>query len=314
MPNPLKILPASVDIGSNSTILLIADFEKDDSGKEILLPKIQKVEICRLGEDIYNAQKISKARLEELSRILSSFRSTAHALGAEIKACAMTEAARKAENGEELMAAVEKALWIKPRIISGEEEAAYTFRAVEEWHGKDIVTVDIGGGSTEVSDGKKAVSVPIGSLFLFKKMGKGSSQGQPSATLCQKAHLSCRRNGDRSRHGIFESARIQLQGNRRAGNESGRFGKSHHQNFQRFQRTPGKYARTGKRAQRRDYLRAFLAQEPALPTARRKFSNQHCGTSLWASISRKTRAKSRNLNAHQQISLFMRSRQPPGFR
>ena len=45
MPNPLKILPASVDIGSNSTILLIADFEKDDSGKEILLPKIQKVEI-----------------------------------------------------------------------------------------------------------------------------------------------------------------------------------------------------------------------------------------------------------------------------
>ncbi len=171
MPNPLKILPASVDIGSNSTILLIADFEKDDSGKEILLPKIQKVEICRLGEDIYNAQKISKARLEELSRILSSFRSTAHALGAEIKACAMTEAARKAENGEELMAAVEKALWIKPRIISGEEEAAYTFRAVEEWHGKDIVTVDIGGGSTEVSDGKKAVSVPIGSLFLFKKMG-----------------------------------------------------------------------------------------------------------------------------------------------
>ena len=72
------------------------------------------MEICRLGEDIYNAQKISKARLEELSRILSSFRSTAHALGAEIKACAMTEAARKAENGEELMAAVEKALWIKP--------------------------------------------------------------------------------------------------------------------------------------------------------------------------------------------------------
>lgn len=171
MPDSHRTLPASIDIGSHSTILLIADFETDENGKRVLRPKIQKVEVCRLGEDIYNTGRISEERQKELSQILSTFRSTAHALGAEIRACAMTEAARKAENAEEIIQTVEKSIWIKPRIISGEEEAAYTFRAVEEWHGEGIVTVDIGGGSTEVSDGKNAVSVPVGALFLFKKMG-----------------------------------------------------------------------------------------------------------------------------------------------
>ena len=82
MANALKTLPASVDIGSHSTILLIADFEKDENGKEILQPKIQKVEICRLGEDVFNFGRITEERLDALSKILNEFRSTAHALGA----------------------------------------------------------------------------------------------------------------------------------------------------------------------------------------------------------------------------------------
>ncbi len=171
MPEPLKTYPASVDIGSHSTILLIADFEADASGKTALRPKIQKVEVCRLGEDVYNSGEISEERIDELSRILARFRSTANALGAEIKVCAMTEAARKAKNSERLLTAVEKALWVKPQIVSGEEEAAYTFRAVEEWHGEGIVTVDIGGGSTEISDGESGISIPVGALYLYKKMG-----------------------------------------------------------------------------------------------------------------------------------------------
>lgn len=171
MPERVKTFPASVDIGSHSTILLIADFETGSNGKTTLQPKIQKVEVCRLGEDVYSSGEISEERLGELSKILSGFRSTANALGAEIKACAMTEAARKAKNSGQVLAAVEKALWVKPQIISGEEEAAYTFRAVEEWHGEGIVTVDIGGGSTEISDGESGISIPVGALYLYKKMG-----------------------------------------------------------------------------------------------------------------------------------------------
>lgn len=170
MPDP-KQLSASIDIGSHSTILLIAEFETDANGKMVLKPKIQKVEVCRLGEDIYDMGEISDARIEELSKILSNFRMTVHALGAEIKACAMTEAMRKAKNPEKVIEAVKKALWVEPKIITGEEEAKLTYRAVEEWHGEGIVTLDIGGGSTEVSDGEDGISIPVGALYLFKKMG-----------------------------------------------------------------------------------------------------------------------------------------------
>lgn len=164
-------LRAAIDIGSHSTLLLIAAFEKDETGKEKLVPKIQKVEICRLGEDIYETGKISKERQDELANILAKFRSTTHALGATINEAVTTEAMRKAENSEEVLDTIEKALWKRPRIISGEEEAAYTYRAVTEWHGEEIVTIDIGGGSTELSYQKKSISIPIGALLLFKKMG-----------------------------------------------------------------------------------------------------------------------------------------------
>jgi exopolyphosphatase/guanosine-5'-triphosphate,3'-diphosphate pyrophosphatase len=147
---------ASIDIGSHSTILLVA--KKESEGVKAL---VQKVEVCRLGED----------SLEKLCGILANFRGLAHSLGAEIKAVAMTEAARKMENQEELLQAVEKALWVKPRIISGEEEAKLSYKAVSCVYGQGILTVDVGGGSTELANGKNFLSVPIGALALFRQMG-----------------------------------------------------------------------------------------------------------------------------------------------
>lgn len=129
MPNKLL---ASIDIGSHSCILLIAAFEKQENGQEKLVPKLQKVEVCRLGEDVYEFGAISEERLNDLIIILERFRSTVHALGVDLKAVAMTEAMRKASNSDEVILAVEKALWFKPQIISGEEEAALTYKAISE--------------------------------------------------------------------------------------------------------------------------------------------------------------------------------------
>lgn len=139
--------------------------------RQVLVPKLQKVEVCRLGEDIYEHGRITEARIEELSRIMTKFRMDLHALGADLKAVAMTEAMRKAENPDEVIAAVEKAIWVKPRVITGEEEGKLTFRSVKEWHGADIVTIDIGGGSTELSNGETTFSIPVGALKMFKEMG-----------------------------------------------------------------------------------------------------------------------------------------------
>ena len=170
-------LIATVDIGSHSCILLIAAFEDAPAAEEgaaprkVLVPKLQKVEVCRLGEDIYECGKITEKRIKELEAIMTKFRMDLHALGANLKAAVMTEAMRNAENPDEVIAAVEKTLWMKPRIISGEEEGKLTYRSVKEWHGEGIVTIDIGGGSTELSNGDTTFSIPVGALKMFKAMG-----------------------------------------------------------------------------------------------------------------------------------------------
>ena len=169
-------LIATVDIGSHSCILLIAAFEdapvaEGEAPRKVLVPKLQKVEVCRLGEDIYEHGAITEKRIKELEAIMTKFRMDLHALGANLKAAVMTEAMRNAENPDEVIAAVEKALWIKPRIISGEEEGKLTYRSVKEWHGEGLVTIDIGGGSTELSNGDTTFSIPVGALKMFKAMG-----------------------------------------------------------------------------------------------------------------------------------------------
>jgi exopolyphosphatase/guanosine-5'-triphosphate,3'-diphosphate pyrophosphatase len=139
--------------------------------RKILVPKLQKVEVCRLGEDIYEHGKITQERIQELVQIMTKFRMDLHALGADLKAVAMTEAMRKAENPDEVIEAVEKAIWVKPRVITGEEEGKLTYRSVKEWHGTGFVTIDIGGGSTELSNGETTFSIPVGALKMFKAMG-----------------------------------------------------------------------------------------------------------------------------------------------
>ena len=60
--------------------------------RKLLVPKLQKVEVCRLGEDIYEHGKITPERIQELVQIMTKFRMDLHALGVDLKAVAMTEA------------------------------------------------------------------------------------------------------------------------------------------------------------------------------------------------------------------------------
>lgn len=166
----MSLLPATIDIGSHSCLLLIAQWEPSEQGPK-LQAKIQKIAVCRLGDDIHQQGHISPERTAELQHILVGFRTTIHALGARLEAVVMTEAMRQASHPDSVLDAVEKALWVRPRIISGEEEAMLTYRAVAGWHGNNIVTLDVGGGSSELSQGKVHLSIPVGALKLFQKMG-----------------------------------------------------------------------------------------------------------------------------------------------
>lgn len=163
-------LPASIDIGSHSTLLLIASWDEHE-GKPRLMPKVQKAEVVRLGEDLHSTGEISSGRLAELVTVLTRYRQTIHALGANLESVVLTEAVRKASNQETVVSAVSKALWQDPRVIEGTEEAKLSWVAVAHWHGVEQVTIDVGGGSTELSQGRDFLSIPVGALRLKNQMG-----------------------------------------------------------------------------------------------------------------------------------------------
>ncbi len=163
-------LPASIDIGSHSSLLLIAGWEEHE-GKRRLEAKVQKIEVVRLGEGLNGQGLIGPERLLELRNALIRFRQTVHALGAEIHSVVLTEAVRKAQNQQEVLALVEEVLWTPPRVLSGDEEAFLSWAAVAHWHGNDQVTIDVGGGSSELSQGSDFLSIPVGALRLKSQFG-----------------------------------------------------------------------------------------------------------------------------------------------
>ncbi len=59
----MAFLPATIDIGSHSCLLLIAQWEESPDGSRRLVAKVQKVEVCRLGEDIHAKGSISPERI-----------------------------------------------------------------------------------------------------------------------------------------------------------------------------------------------------------------------------------------------------------
>ncbi|HSQ42656.1 MAG TPA: phosphatase, partial [Fibrobacteraceae bacterium] len=166
----MKLLPASIDIGSHSSLLLIADWAETPEGLR-LEPRVQKMEVIRLGEALHDENPIPMERLKELTSVLTHFRQTLHALGANLQRVVMTEAVRRAPNAEEVISLVESVLWIKPEILEGVEEAKLSWAAVAHWHGVDLVTIDVGGGSTEISQGRDFLSIPVGALRLKNQMG-----------------------------------------------------------------------------------------------------------------------------------------------
>jgi exopolyphosphatase/guanosine-5'-triphosphate,3'-diphosphate pyrophosphatase len=160
-----KKLYASVDIGSNSSILLIAAM--GDDGK--LQSKLQKNEVCRLG-DLQNGQ-ISTARLEQLKVILRRFRQSIHNTGAKLEAVVMTEAVRRAENQDHILNIVKDSLWQDAQILSEEQEALLGWQAIAGSYGNECITLDVGGGSSEISNGDDFLSLPQGALNLTKRFG-----------------------------------------------------------------------------------------------------------------------------------------------
>ena len=138
---------ASVDLGTNSTRLLVADVE---DGR--LHDVVRRLKITRLGEGVDERKRLLPAPIARVRNVLTDFRREAEQLGAERTLAVATSAVRDAENGEAFLGEVEWSYGFKTRLLSGHDEAELTFRGASTGRNvpQNTLVIDIGGGSTEL--------------------------------------------------------------------------------------------------------------------------------------------------------------------
>ncbi|TMK69502.1 MAG: Ppx/GppA family phosphatase [Actinobacteria bacterium] len=138
---------AAVDLGTNSTRLLVADVEDGD-----IQDVVRETRVTRLGEGVDARGKLLPLPIARVRNVLTDFRRTIETLGAERTLAIATSAIRDADNGESFLGEIEWSYGFATRLLTGHDEALLTFRGVtsDRRVADRTVIVDLGGGSTEL--------------------------------------------------------------------------------------------------------------------------------------------------------------------
>lgn len=154
---------AAVDLGTNSTRLLVADVD-GGAVQEI----VRRTVVTRLGEGVDARRRLLPLPVARVRNVLSEFRREAELLGAERTLAVATSAVRDAENGEAFLGEVEWSYGFATRLLTGDDEAAMTRAGVGSLDDETLL-LDVGGGSTELSVGELRTSLDVGSVRLTER-------------------------------------------------------------------------------------------------------------------------------------------------
>ena len=140
---------AVVDIGTNSTRLLVADV--DEAGR---LTEVERLtEVTRLGQGVDRDGVLAEEAMRRTLATVAEYRRRIDVQGAQRAVAVMTSAVRDAANGDAFAARVREQR-LDARVIGGDEEARLTFRGATSSRppgdATPTVVIDIGGGSTEL--------------------------------------------------------------------------------------------------------------------------------------------------------------------
>src|ERR1043166_7603230 len=162
---------AVVDLGTNSTRLLVADVDGDRVHEAV-----RRTAITRLGEGVDSRRQLLPLPVARVRNVLADYRRELEQLGAERVLAVGTSAVRDADNGEAFLGEIEWSYGFATRLLSGDEEAELTRGGVANRRGvaDGTVIVDLGGGSTElVAGGPDGVrwhdSLDMGSVRLTER-------------------------------------------------------------------------------------------------------------------------------------------------
>ena len=166
---------AAIDIGTNSTRLLVADV--DGAGRDArLTPVDRRMRITRLGQGVDASRRLHPDAIDRTVDVLREYKGALDDLGAERLRATATSATRDAANRDDFFGPAGDVLGVTPELLGGDEEARLSFLGATA--GLDepapYLVVDIGGGSTEFVVGTDApasvVSVDIGCVRLSEQL------------------------------------------------------------------------------------------------------------------------------------------------
>lgn len=166
---------ATVDVGTNTALLLIADTEDG-----ALVPVYEEDRFVRLGQGVDAHRRLAPDAVERVLDALRAYKASAAAHDAEAVVIGATSASRDARNLDDLVGRVRDELGLDYALLSGDEEALWSFRGACS-AAPDLTAacvLDIGGGSTEIVAGPtdsepERVSVDVGSVRVTERFFSG---------------------------------------------------------------------------------------------------------------------------------------------
>lgn len=161
---------AAIDVGTNSTRLLVA--EETGGG---FRPLERRLRITRLGQDVDRRRRLDPDALQRTLATVADYAAACGEYGVERLRVTGTSAVRDAHNREEFFHGVRALTGTDAELLGGEEEGRTTFLgAVSDLPGQGpFLVVDIGGGSTELIYGgrepRRLVSMDVGCVRMHEK-------------------------------------------------------------------------------------------------------------------------------------------------
>ena len=160
---------AAVDLGTNTTRLLVADVVDGRVGE-----LHRESRITRLGEGVDARGRLLPLPIARVRNVLADYRRTIESLEAERSLAVATSAVRDAENGEAFLGEVQWSYGFSTWLVTGDEEAELTRRGVDPAPG--TLVLDIGGGSTELVLDDVHVSLAVGSVRFTERYGEDATR------------------------------------------------------------------------------------------------------------------------------------------
>ncbi|GAA2079814.1 Ppx/GppA family phosphatase [Aeromicrobium tamlense] len=179
---------AAIDCGTNSIRLLIAEIEGD--AKTDLL---REMRVVRLGQGVDETGTLAPEAVERTLEACREYGGVIDAMGVDVVSFAATSAMRDADNAADFSDRVEEILGVRPRVLTGEEEARASFEGATGDVAEALTAViDLGGGSTEVVQGLGAPtfshSFDLGSVRMTERFLLTDPPSVAEVTACM-THL-----------------------------------------------------------------------------------------------------------------------------